>query len=196
MIRICAGAFKGKKLKVYDGGEVRPTTDQLRQSIFNILINRMYVDLDGLLTLDLYAGSGGLGIEALSRGVGFCAFVERDHKTVKVLEQNIKSIDQISNEMYKIFTQDCVSYLNQCTQSFDLVFCDPPYKAQNAPDILKSLAEKNLLKPQGIVVFEHHSKDEFQVQGPWHLYLRRKYGDSSISICVLVDSEWAQEETE
>jgi 16S rRNA (guanine966-N2)-methyltransferase len=195
MIRICAGAFKGKKLRVYDGGEVRPTTDQLRQSIFNILLNRMYLTLEGSNALDLYAGSGGLGLEALSRGVDFCSFVEKDHKTAKVLAQNIQSIEGIHDKT-KLYTQDCMQFLNQCTQSFDLLFCDPPYQAQNSPDILKLIAQKNLIKPQGIIVFEHHSKDEFEVSSPWKLYLRRKYGDSSISICVLESSDWAQEEKE
>jgi 16S rRNA (guanine(966)-N(2))-methyltransferase RsmD len=190
MIKICAGAYKGRKLKVYDGGEVRPTTDQLRQSIFNILLNRMYLDLSDHQVLDLYAGTGGLGIEAISRGADFCHFVERDAKTASILVQNINSIDGLSAKT-KVYPQDCLMFLQQAkAQSFDLLFCDPPYKAKNSIEILKKLSQSNALKEDGVVVFEHLSKDEFEVDGDWHLYLRRSYGDSSISICVKTKSNW------
>jgi 16S rRNA (guanine966-N2)-methyltransferase len=193
MIKICAGAYKGRKLKVYDGGEVRPTTDQLRQSIFNILLNRMYLDLSDQQVVDLYAGTGGLGIEAMSRGALFCSFVEKDSKTASILHQNIKSIEGLAAKT-KVFSQDCLLFLQQAqAQSFDLIFCDPPYKAKNSLEILQKLSKSNALKDEGVVVFEHLTKDIFEIEGDWHLYLRRSYGDTSISICVKSNSQWVDQ---
>lgn len=123
MSRIIAGEARGRRLKVPKGAHVRPTTDRVRESIFAALGS--LVDLEGMTVLDAFAGSGALGLEALSRGAAHATFVERHRATAAILRANIAELD--FGDRCRIVSGDVVGWLGKTDASFDVAFCDPPY---------------------------------------------------------------------
>ena len=125
-MRVVSGKCKGHPLKAVPGNTTRPTTDKVKESIFN-----MIGYFDGGIALDLFGGSGGLGIEALSRGIDKAIFVDRDSKAIKVIHQNLESCRvQEQAEVYRNDAERAVKALIKREMSFDLILIDPPYKEQ------------------------------------------------------------------
>ena len=121
-MRIITGSKRGKKLVTLEGEQVRPTTDRVKESLFNIL----QFQLEGRRFLDLFAGSGQIGLEALSRGAGFCVFVDAAKDSIRVVEQNLRSTGL--GDHAKVVNADFGAYLSTCRERFDLAFLDPPYR--------------------------------------------------------------------
>ena len=121
-MRVIAGIRKGLKLNAPDGMDTRPTTDRVKESVFNIL--QPYVPKDRVL--DLFAGSGGLGIEALSRRCSHCTFVEHNRAAFSVVRQNIKASG--FEDCSSLVFSDSMAYLDGCAEPYDIIFLDPPYK--------------------------------------------------------------------
>jgi 16S rRNA (guanine(966)-N(2))-methyltransferase RsmD len=150
MISLIAGKYKGKKLYQFSNKYVRPTQAKVRKSVFQIL-----EPFDGLEVLDLYAGVGTFGFEALSRGADRAVFVEKEHRVYKILEKNSALFQ---NEKMRLHLHDSIQFLSQtyCEQ-FDIIFADPPYRIKS----FKPLIEKalNCLKPKGIFCMEMKKQD-------------------------------------
>lgn len=130
MIRIIGGEYKGRHLIVPKSTSVRPTSDRVRESMFNILSSR--TDLAGKSVLDLFAGSGALGIEALSRGAAKVTFVDKSIDSLRVVKENLSNLglsaQDRGQDVIKVIKSDALSFLAGSDEFFDVVFCDPPYQ--------------------------------------------------------------------
>jgi 16S rRNA (guanine966-N2)-methyltransferase len=170
-VRVVAGEFKGRRLRAPRGMRTRPTADRVREALFSML-----GDVSGAHVLDLYAGTGALGIEALSRGAGSALFVERDARAAAAIEDNLRSLglDQ------PVRRQDALRFLARGEGAFDLVFCDPPY--DSVPRIVGPLAERlpALLARGARIVTESDKRSPLEL--PFRLLAERTYGDTRIAI--------------
>jgi 16S rRNA (guanine966-N2)-methyltransferase len=156
-MRIIAGRFKGRKLETVRDLSVRPATDRVKQTVFDVLEHR--IEFEGISVLDLFAGSGSLGIESLSRGAGHATFVESNPEAVTYLERNLQAIG--CERLATTIAADAGSFVLHANRPFDLVFVDPPYaypESQNLPD---TIFRSGLLKLHGFLVFEHASSIAF-----------------------------------
>ena len=186
-MRIIAGSLKGRKLAPFKGKRIRPTSDRLRESLFSILSNRV----QGGVVLDLFAGTGALGIEAFSRGAKTVCFIDRDPNAVALLRQNTETCE--ITERVSIIKWDIVKNLN-CLQSiplrFDLVFMDPPYRQSAISPTLAHLCRSRRLKRDAGLVIEHRMPERLPAIDP-PLYLReqRKYGKTLVSFLTYMVQE-------
>ena len=150
-MRIITGTHRGKKLLALEGEQVRPTTDRVKESLFNIL----QFQLEGRRFLDLFAGSGQIGLEALSRGAAHCVFVDAAKESVRVVEKNIQSTGL--GDRAKVVNLDFAAYLRTCRERFDIAFLDPPYRTGLLERALPLVAEH--IAPGGVILCEN-PKDE------------------------------------
>ncbi len=170
-MRIVAGRYKGRRLRMPRGAPTRPTADRVREALFSML-----GDVSGARVLDLYAGSGALGIEALSRGADSAVFVERDPRAAAAIRANIDSVGANG----EVRRQDVLGFLASDHRPFDLVFCDPPY--DSGPRIAGRLAERlpALLAEGARTVTESDKRRPLEL--PFPLLTERTYGDTRIAI--------------
>ncbi|MEZ2656578.1 16S rRNA (guanine(966)-N(2))-methyltransferase RsmD [Aneurinibacillus aneurinilyticus] len=157
MMRVVAGSKKGHPLQAVPGKGTRPTVDKVKESIFN-MIGPYF---DGGLVLDLYAGTGGLGIEALSRGAEKCIFVDANRKAIGIVQQNLSSTEM--NEKAEVYRNDANRALNALKKRelmFNIVFLDPPYAEQKIESQIAIMVDHGLLAPNAMIVAEHDVKDE------------------------------------
>lgn len=153
-MRIISGTYRSRTIITSKGDATRPTTDRARESLFNILSHNF--DLDGIRVLDLFAGSGAFGLEALSRGASHVTFVENDRKALEAIAANIKSFD--AEAAVSVIRLDVYKWLSGASGTYDLVFADPPYDDERTlaklPEILFS---SGLLLPNSVVICEHRT---------------------------------------
>jgi 16S rRNA (guanine966-N2)-methyltransferase len=170
-VRVVAGEFKGRRLAAPRGRRTRPTADRVREAIFSML-----GDVSGARVLDLYAGSGALGIEALSRGAESAVFVERDRAALAALARNLEA----TGAPGEVRRQDVARFLARQEGTFDLVFCDPPY--DGAPAIAATLAAAlpEILDEDARIVTESDKRNPLVL--PLPLVVERSYGDTRIAI--------------
>jgi 16S rRNA (guanine966-N2)-methyltransferase len=170
-VRVVAGEFRGRRLAAPRGARTRPTADRVREALFSML-----GDVSGARVLDLYAGSGALGIEALSRGAGSAVFVERNARAAAVIERNLASLGLEQ----KVVRDDAMRFLARAGGTFDLVFCDPPY--DSASRLGGPLAERlpALTSEDARIVTE--SDKRWPLELPFPLLTERTYGDTRIAI--------------
>lgn len=170
-MRVVAGSFKGRRLATPRGSGTRPTADRVREALFSML-----GDVGGARVLDLYAGSGALGIEALSRGAASAVFVERDAKAVAAIERNLAAVGVEA----AIVRQDVLRFLADDGGPFDLVFCDPPY--DSASGLVGPLAERlpAVLSEDPRIVTESDKRNPLEL--PFPLLVERAYGETRIAI--------------
>jgi 16S rRNA (guanine(966)-N(2))-methyltransferase RsmD len=181
-LRIIAGKFRGRKLKSPPSLQTRPTSDRLRETLFNILATR----IKGARFLDLCAGTGAVGIEALSRGAAHVTFVDQSRKMCALIESNLNSLE-IAQDEYRVVLADASDYLRRhlktSEQPFEIVFFDPPY-ATDYGVLLKFLGDRSsqILDVDAIVIVEHHKKKLLpgQMQALTR-YRELKQGDSVMS---------------
>lgn len=155
-MRVITGTAKGRPLKTVKGRDVRPTADRVKESLFNVLAGRVA----GADFLDLFAGSGAVGIEALSRGARSCLFVELMTSHLKVVEENLAATGL--NDRAEMLRRDAragAADLGKRGRRFDLIFVDPPYGQDLVPQSLEAIAANRLLSDDGWVICEHHKKD-------------------------------------
>lgn len=177
MTRIVAGAAGGRRLAVPPRG-TRPTTDRVRESVFNVLAARL--DFDGLRVLDLYAGSGALGLEALSRGAESALFVESDRRAAEVINGNIATVGLPGATVRR---GSVATVLAGAGTPMDLVFADPPYEVAGAEvqAMLDSLGRHGWAVPGTVVVVERPaSAPELTWPDGWAVWPARRYGDTRI----------------
>jgi len=170
-VRVVAGEFGGRRLHSPRGVRTRPTADRVREALFSML-----GDVSGARVLDLCAGSGALGIEALSRGARSVVFVERDPRAAAVIERNLASL----GVEQRVVRQDAVRFLTRTEGMFDLVLCDPPY--DSASRLAEPLAERlpAITADHARIVTE--SDKRMPLQLPFALLTERTYGDTRIAI--------------
>lgn len=176
MLRVIAGTYKSRKIKDVKSNQTRPTTDKNKETIFNS-IGQFF---NGGYALDLYAGSGSLGIEALSRGMDTCDFVDKQYTAIKIIKENIKTLD-IEKDAH-IHKMDALTFLNKVNNLYDLILIDPPYKLKPYDSILKLIHDRHLIQEHGIIVME--SDHETIIEGYKDLLKvkEKKLGQSKISI--------------
>jgi 16S rRNA (guanine966-N2)-methyltransferase len=170
-LRVVAGDFKGRRLVAPRGTRTRPTADRVREALFSML-----GDVGDARVLDLYAGSGALGIEALSRGAASAVFVDSDPRAVAAIERNLTAIGVEAT----VSRQDVMRYLGRADGPFELVFCDPPY--DSASRLAAPLAERLsvLTAEDARIVTESDKRNPLEL--PFPLLVEREYGDTRIAI--------------
>lgn len=177
-MRIIAGSARGRSLKLPQG-EVRPTADRVKESLFNVLGQW----LDGEVVLDLFAGAGSLGLEALSRGASHATFVERDRRVIQVLEQNVRALgfNDVSS-VVSLPAERAVPRLAADGKRFSLVFADPPYALHALSSLLQALDETRLVSPGGRIVLEHDKREVLpEAVGTLQRVDERRFGDSVVT---------------
>ena len=177
-MRVISGLARGTKLKTIDEMTTRPTLDRVKESLFNILQNQ----IKNSVVLDLFAGSGALGIEALSRGAAKAYFCDTNRDAINVIKENLNKTRLISKA--EVLNVDYKKALNNINESFDLIFLDPPYKLDIAVDALKSIINNNLLKSEVIIVIETDEIDrdinELYNLSEIDIIDKRKYGRANL----------------
>jgi 16S rRNA (guanine966-N2)-methyltransferase len=159
-VRVIAGKYRGRPLRSLRGADIRPTSDRLRETLFNVLTSGNPNALEGTAWLDLFAGTGAVGIEALSRGAKQAYFVETSSAAVKVIEQNLRTLEIA--EGYKILRDDIAGVIWRLQREHfaaDVVFLDPPYRMRSSyEETLSALADSTLVWAMSLVVAEHEKK--------------------------------------
>lgn len=145
-VRIISGQYRGRKLPVADVDGLRPTTDRNKETLFNWLMH----DLPDAHCLDAFAGSGGLGFEALSRYAGYCTFIEKDRNVANQLKTNLSTLSASG----EVINGDAVQVLSTTDKQFDIIFIDPPFNKGLVEPVLKTILDRNLLKPDGVIYVE------------------------------------------
>lgn len=178
-MRIIAGEKKSRKIEAPEGQDTRPTADRIKEALFSILQNRLY----DARVLDLYAGSGALSLEALSRGAESAVLVDKSYKACRVIQQNIKSLEYGQKAtLLNMEDQKAVAQLMKSGRQFDLIFLDPPYR-MDMTQMCGDLSE-GLLAEGGMIVCEHDKKTPPDTPEKLILWDRREYGITGISFFV------------
>jgi len=149
-MRIISGELKSRKIKTIKVSELRPATDRYRETLFNIL--RHYINFDGIEVLDLYAGTGAVGFEAISRGAKTCTFVEKDFQTYKLIIENASELG-IENKL-RVIKDTAENFTRKTSDKFDLIFADPPYKSDTIYIVYQNIINRNLIKDGGVLVIQ------------------------------------------
>lgn len=173
-MRIIAGAKRGHKLFEFEGQDIRPTTDRVKESIFNLI--QEFVQ--GALVLDLFGGSGALSFEALSRGARSAEIVDIDKASIAVIKKNA---DALGFENVKIINSDAISYLKSCNAA-SIIFLDPPYNKGFITPVILEIVKRNILTEDGIIVLESDFSDDHSEFSGLSILKQRKYGRSYITI--------------
>lgn len=177
-LRVIAGSLGGRNLKGPPRSGVRPTADRVREAIFEILGAAAASDAR---VLDLYSGTGALGIEALSRGAAWCDFVESDSKAVEVIRENLRRTALLDSA--RVYPMAVARALSRLQGPYDLVVADPPYEYDRAESELAAVVDGGLLAPEGVLVIEHSQRRLWpQELGGRHQMTSRRYGDTRISL--------------
>ena len=158
-MRIISGTYRGRVLRSPSDYKTRPTSDRLRETLFNVLQTK--IDSETRF-LDLCAGTGAIGIEAISRGAKFSTFVDKSRRSCALIEENLDLLEIPENqtEVFQSAAEDFLRRLREKNEAWDIVFYDPPYQ-ENYAKVLQSFgdAESNLLKIDGVLIAEHHAKN-------------------------------------
>ena len=170
-MRVISGKSRGTKLKSQEGLETRPTLDRVKESLFNIISN----DLLDAKVLDLFAGSGALGIEALSRSAKMAVFCDKSNDAIKIIKENLEKTNLKENAV--VVNKDYKACIENLKEQFDIIFLDPPYKSSFAIEATKMIVDLNLLSKDGIIVIETDEEIEKEISEiDINLYDVRKYG--------------------
>lgn len=175
-MRITAGKFKNKQIKTIESDLIRPTLSKIRESLFNVLQN----DIENAVFLDLFAGSGIMGIEAASRNAKEIIFIEKNPKHYKLLKTNLKTLD-FKN---KTFLADSINLIEKFNENtFDIIYSDPPYKTDLNNKVLAILSRKKLLKNNGWLILECNKDEDFSADienYSFELIKEKIYGDTKV----------------
>ena len=181
-MRIITGRARGVKLNTLEGENTRPTSERAKEAVFSMI----QFDIEGREVLDLFAGSGQMGLEAVSRGAACATFVDKSRDAARVISQNIEKT-RLSDSC-RLFTSDVNDFLRvtKGKKKYDVVFIDPPYALRAVPTTLKALLEGEMLKPTSIVVCESEEADVFEsdpaLGARFETVKRAKYGVAHITI--------------
>jgi len=177
-LRVISGKLKGRKLFTLKGMDLRPTSDRVKEAIFDILQN----SVEGQKVLDLFAGTGAMGIEALSRGAKRAVFVEASPRSLAVLYKNL-AVGRLQEqaEVLSREVQAGMKILSERGETFDLIFLDPPYGKGLARKTLQALSGESILAPDALIVAEHSSAEDLDVVSFLERIDQRRYGSTLVS---------------
>lgn len=178
-MRVIAGQSRGIKLETIEGLATRPTTDRVKEAMFSMIHNALYDSQ----VLDLFSGSGGLGIEAASRGASRVTIVENSKKCIEIIKKNIQKTKL--NDKIEVVQQDVDHFMaGQSIEGvYDFILMDPPYLKNFIEPLLEEIAQKNILKPLGVIIVEHDIKDVLlEHYGTLYLDRKKKYGKTAVSV--------------
>lgn len=176
-MRVITGSARGRRLKELEGMETRPTTDRVKEGMFSAL----QFDIEGRRILDLFAGTGQLGIECLSRGAASAVFVDRRADAVKLIRENLKITDL--TDRARIVSADSLEYLKGLREKFDIILLDPPYEAGLLEPAIEMIAKFDILASHGIIVAEHPVGKVLPIlPAPYRLHKTYRYGKIGMTI--------------
>ena len=173
-MRIIGGVHRGRKLAEFGGEEIRPTADRVKENLFNIL----GVSVKGAKILDLFCGSGNLGLESLSRGADSAHFNDISKDSLAVLKKNIAAVKEEAR--CTVTNLDYLTYLKTTRESFDIIFIDPPYRFDYGEEALKVISQRRLLKESGVAIYERDRTFGGNIDG-LESYDERKYGKTYLT---------------
>lgn len=177
-MRVISGTAGGRRLKELQGMDTRPTTDKVKESLFNII----QFEIEGRKVLDLFGGTGQLGIEALSRGAEHCTFVEQRRDAIALIRENVKYCD-LQNQA-RIVQGESLSFLTTCREKFDVIFLDPPYQTDLLDRSLELITKFDILNEHGIIICESASDRTLPaLQAPYQQGRAYRYGKIKLTIC-------------
>lgn len=175
-MRVITGSARGRKLKTPENYDIRPTTDNVKEAVFNII----QFDIEGRKVLDLFAGTGQLGIECLSRGAQSAIFVDQSRQALDIVKANLKTCGMKAVTVQ----EDAVSFLRTCGK-FDIIFIDPPYDSGMYENVLEIINSVDILTDGGIIICEARRERTLpDMSAPY--YKRREYNYGKVKICVYV----------
>lgn len=174
-MRIVGGTHRSRQFHIPKNVDIRPTTDFAKEALFNILQNR--IDFEGMKALDLFGGSGSISYELASRGCSEIKTIEKHPNCVSFIK---KTAIEFKFENIKVTCMDVFKYLGLCSETYDIIFADPPFKLENIERIPALVFEKKLLKEDGLLIVEHPI--EVQFTGIMQLQETREYGTVNFSI--------------
>lgn len=196
-MRIISGKYKGRVFNSKLPTGIRPTQDIMRETIFNILNN--HIDFENKIVADVCAGAGMLGIEALSRGANFVYFVDKNRKAIEFIQNNLNSINA-EKEFYKILHLDAIQFINHFIRKeflsnnakseinknnlLDILFLDPPYNTNIVNDIVRFVAENNVMNNEGIIIAESSIHYQILLLEKFHVLTERQFGASKVTFIV------------
>ncbi|PPR35518.1 MAG: Ribosomal RNA small subunit methyltransferase D [Alphaproteobacteria bacterium MarineAlpha6_Bin3] len=189
-MRIISGKFRGRKLIRFKTENIRPTTDKTRESIFNIIISYLKINEESNLlpfkkfnVLDIFAGTGALGFESISRGAENVTFIEKSKENLNILYKNINLLKV--NEKVKIIKRS-IRKVKKIDGKFDLIFIDPPYRMNIIQKkTLKKIIEFKILKKKTLIVLEHSRKKKIVIPKDFEVIKEKNYGNSSLTLIKL-----------
>lgn len=170
-MRVIGGKYRGRVLKEFAGKDVRPTSDRARESLFNIMQRK----IPGCTFLDLFTGTGGMGIEALSRGAKEAFFVDASKESIALCKANLTLVKESTSNVYHADFQEALRRFSASGKKFDVVFIDPPYASSCGKEALTALNGSDLLAEDALVVYEHPQAEIITFSHLEHTD-RRKYG--------------------
>ena len=176
-MRVISGMARGRKLKELQGMETRPTTDKVKESLFNII----QFDIEGRRALDLFGGTGQLGIEALSRGAGGCTFVDQRREAAALIRENLRLCGL--SERARVVQGDALSFLASCREKFGLIFLDPPYGTALLEQSLEAIVRFDILSEHGIIICESARETALPALGaPYRMGREYRYGKIKLTL--------------
>lgn len=176
-MRVIAGQFRGRNLVSARGPDIRPATDRVKESIFNVLQNRL--SLEGALVLDLFAGTGSLGIETISRGAAHADFVDTTEASLRLLRANIARLS--CQSLCTVIEVDAMRFIETTEKRFDLIFADPPYAFEGTRFIPEKIFDRRLLEKEGFLIIEHQKSTEFPESLRYRAAVRKEFGQTLVS---------------
>ena len=181
-MRIISGQFKGKKLLEPNDKKTRPLKDLVKESLFNIIEHskKFDIDLEKSNVLDLFAGVGSFGLEALSRGVKDVVFIENYNEVVRILKKNITNLDL--SKKCDVLERDILNDVNfkELNKSFDIIYLDPPFKEKNINSLIMKINKSNILKKNGVIILHRHKNENDQFISESSIIEEKQYGISKI----------------
>ncbi|MDP3730210.1 MAG: 16S rRNA (guanine(966)-N(2))-methyltransferase RsmD [Candidatus Omnitrophota bacterium] len=179
-MRIIGGEYKSRSIAMPRGVEIRPTQDKVREALFNIL-----GDIAGKKVLELFAGSGAFGIEAVSRAAEIVTFVDNNFRCIQTIKSNLRSLG-VPDSRYDVIRADALKFpakLAQGSEKYDIIFLDPPYYGDMAKKCLINIDSYDIVSPVGLVIVEHFKKDALGAELERLVFVdERRYGDTVITI--------------
>ena len=176
-MRVISGTARGRRLKELPGMDTRPTTDKVKESLFNIV----QFDIEGRSVLDLFGGTGQLGIEALSRGAARCTFVDMSRQAAAVIQENVKTVgfDHLST----VHQGDAAAFLAGCREKFDLIFLDPPYQSGLLERCIHEITKFDILAEHGIMICESAVETQLpEAAAPYEKGREYRYGKIKLTV--------------
>jgi len=176
-MRVISGSARGRRLKELQGMQTRPTTDKVKESLFNII----QFDIPGRKVLDLFGGTGQLGIEALSRGAASCTFVEQRRDAVRLIQENLKECRL--EDKARVVPGEALAFLSSCREKFDVIFLDPPYHTDLMDRALELVTKIDILSEHGIIICETMADRQLpQLEAPYEWGKDYRYGQIKLTI--------------